>query len=319
MADILSKAGAKFAGALSRLTDGGFSNGTLGLAVSGGPDSLAMLLIAHRAIPGQFKVATVDHGLRAEAAEEASYVAKICAERGIAHATLRPDQPITGNIQSAAREARYALLQDWAAANGLQWTATAHHADDQLETLLMRLGRGSGVSGMSGIRARNRNIIRPLLEFRKTDLIAICAAEGVEPCHDPSNDRTEFDRVRIRQWLASAPDMLDPAAANRTAGAVADANAALEWSAQQLEADHRMTAPDGSISLNITTLPRELQRRLLVRALQLLDPDLQTRGPTIDRALDQLSAGEKLTIGNILCSGGATWQLRPAPPRNKSA
>jgi tRNA(Ile)-lysidine synthase TilS/MesJ len=63
MADILSKAGAKFAGALSRLTDGGFRNGTLGLAVSGGPDSLAMLLLAHRAIPGQFKVATVDHGL----------------------------------------------------------------------------------------------------------------------------------------------------------------------------------------------------------------------------------------------------------------
>jgi tRNA(Ile)-lysidine synthase len=309
-----------FAAAFSRLTGSGLSKSDgvlLGLAVSGGPDSLAMLLIAHQAMPGRFRVATVDHQLRAEAADEAAFVGKICAERGIAHDILKPNQAITGNIQSAAREARYALLQEWATNHGIPWIATAHHADDQLETLLMRIARGSGVSGMSGIRARNGNIIRPLLEFCKADLIAICEAEGVQPCHDPSNDRAEFDRVRMRQWLAGAPDIFGPIAVNRTASAVADANAALEWSAEQLEEQHRTHAADGSITLDINALPRELQRRLLVRALQALDPSLRTRGETIDRALLQLGRGERLTIGDILCSGGDIWRLEAAPPRKK--
>jgi tRNA(Ile)-lysidine synthase len=143
---------ARFQADLDRLTGGA---GRVGIAVSGGPDSLALLLLAHAAIPGGIAAATVDHGLRAEAAGEAAFVAALCATLGIPHATLRPGAPITGNIQSSARKARYALLEIWADQHNLDWIATAHHADDQAETLLMRLSRGAGVAGLSGVRAVN--------------------------------------------------------------------------------------------------------------------------------------------------------------------
>src|SRR5262245_16934078 len=116
----------------------GAEAGKLGIAVSGGPDSLALLLLAEAAFPGRVQAATVDHGLRTESADEAAFVAALCRQRDIPHATLRPETPIEGNIQSAARRARYALLEAWRSEQRLDWILTAHHADDQAETLLMR-------------------------------------------------------------------------------------------------------------------------------------------------------------------------------------
>jgi tRNA(Ile)-lysidine synthase len=123
-----------------------------GLAVSGGPDSMALLLLAHAALPGAIEAATVDHGLRAEAAAEAEFVASICASLGVPHVTLGV-RLAPGNLQSEARVARYSALADWACERGIGAIATAHHADDQAETLLLRLGRASGVAGLAGVRA----------------------------------------------------------------------------------------------------------------------------------------------------------------------
>lgn len=310
-----------FADALCRLT--GCNPAVLdfpqiGLAVSGGPDSLALLLMAHAAFPKAIMAATVDHGLRPEAAEEAAYVAQICAERGIAHSILKPDAPITGNIQSAARDVRYRLLGDWADTHGLRWIATAHHADDQLETLLMRLARGSGIAGLSAIRESNGRIIRPLLGFTKAELVAVCDAHHVDPCEDPSNANQEFDRVQIRQWLKSAPDLLDALRIARTVSALREAHDALEWMAATLEPERVAVAENRATTLDPSGLPPEIVRRLLIRALQSQDASIAPRGDTIDRALETLQSGGKLTIGVLLCTGGSLWRIEPAPPRKQN-
>ena len=285
--------------------------------MSGGADSVALLLLAHQAYPGKVIAATVDHGLRAEAAGEAAFVAKLCAERNIPHSILRPATPLSGNIQSAARGARYALLDIWATEHKCDWVATAHHADDQLETVLMRLARGSGVDGLSGIRAVNGRIIRPLLGFSKSELVTICEGAGVNPVQDPSNEDRDFDRVRMRQYLATAPHPFQPLAATRSALALSQSSEALDWMTTQLEKE-RITGSQASISLDASALPRELQRRLLHIALRQIDPDIQPRGDSIDRALEALAASETLTIGNIMCKGGKIWRFCPAPARRNA-
>ncbi|MEC7398775.1 MAG: tRNA lysidine(34) synthetase TilS, partial [Pseudomonadota bacterium] len=118
--------------------------------MSGGPDSLALLLLAQAAFPGMVEAATVDHGLRSESADEARFVAGLCRDRGIPHEILTCAVE-AGNMQDRARSARYAALDQWAKEHAIAAIATAHHADDQAETLLMRLNRGSGLSGLSGI------------------------------------------------------------------------------------------------------------------------------------------------------------------------
>jgi tRNA(Ile)-lysidine synthase len=304
----------RFSGAVKILTGG---SGKIGLAVSGGPDSLALLLLAHSVFPNGIAAATVDHGLRPEAADEAHYVAKLCAERSIDHSILSPSEPITGNIQSAARNARYALLQDWADQNGCDWIATAHHADDQLETMLMRLNRGSGVDGLSGIRAANGQIIRPLLGFTKAELIAVCDASGVIPVQDPSNMDTDFDRVKMRQFLASAPHPFDSHAFTNSASALALASTALAWITQHLLVE-RITQSDTGVMLDPAGLPSELQRRLLHHALTVIEPGITPRGDAVQRTLDALARCETVTLGNVLCKGGPVWHFTPAPVRGSN-
>ena len=174
------------------------------LAVSGGPDSLALLILAAETMPGAIFAVTIDHQLRPESAAEATFVAMSCAELAVPHATLTPAVPITGNIQSAARVARYQLLEQTADDQNCTLIATAHHGDDQLETILMRLARGSGIDGMSAIRASNGRIIRPLLGFSKSELEEICLSAGIEPVRDPSNENEDYDRVAIRKWLGQS-------------------------------------------------------------------------------------------------------------------
>src|SRR5262245_4822549 len=113
----------------------------IGIAVSGGPDSLALLLLAAKARPNAIEAATVDHGLRPESADEAAMVASLCNRLGVPHRVLPADwsEPPISNVQSEARAMRYRLLNDWAIERGLAAIATGHHADDQAETLLMRL------------------------------------------------------------------------------------------------------------------------------------------------------------------------------------
>jgi tRNA(Ile)-lysidine synthase len=283
-------------------------------AVSGGPDSLALLVLAQQVLPTRLVAATVDHQLRAESAGEAQIVAEICRNLGVPHIILTPDEKISGNLQSSARAARYALLERAADAQNCQHIATAHHADDQLETLLMRLARGSGIDGLSGIRARNGRVVRPLLEFTKAELIDICASAGIGWVNDPSNANIDFDRVAMRNWLASMQHPFQASRALRTASALADASDALVWMTDTLAAQ-RIAQENDIIICHANGLPSELKRRLLIRCLKTMDVNLAPRGDAIDRLLTELENARTAMIGNIKCVSGADWRFSKAPPR----
>ncbi|MFT5330625.1 MAG: tRNA(Ile)-lysidine synthase [Parasphingorhabdus sp.] len=307
----------RFVEAFDRLVPGFASNERkLGLAVSGGPDSLALLLLACQAFPGRIAAATVDHGLRPAGRVEAEFVASLCNARGIPHQILRPVVPIRGSIQSVARRARYALLNDWMRERDIHWLATAHHADDQLETMIMRILRGSGIDGMSGIREKRGNIIRPLLHFQKAELISYVASQGIEAVDDPSNRDQGFDRVRVRNALQDL-EGFDTRLASQSASALGAAREAIEWMVARLVDEH-VTTDDFGCSLSQTAFPHEIKRRLLLKCLHICDPALSPRGSQIDQTILALEKGETVTLGNILCRGGEIWRFQPAPPRRNS-
>ncbi|UZW54123.1 tRNA lysidine(34) synthetase TilS [Sphingobium sp. JS3065] len=285
-----------------------------GVAVSGGPDSMALLDLAARVFPGRVEAATVDHGLREASADEAAMVADWCMDAGIAHATLHPHGAVRGNVQSWARTQRYALLEEWRAARGLDWLLTAHHADDQLETLLMRLNRGAGVGGLAGVRARQGVVLRPLLGVRKAQLLAYALERGLRYVTDPSNSDPRFDRAALRAALADV-DWMDAAAAGRSAAALAEAEEALDWMVDGIEANH--VRPDGEgLALDRTDLPRELLRRLVLRMIERLQPDAPPpRGDAIDRLIAAARRGGKMSIGRLVLKGGSCWTLKVAPQR----
>ncbi len=288
----------------------------MGLAVSGGPDSLALLLLAHDNFPGRIAAATVDHGLRPEAHEECKFVASLCAARNIPHHILKPSTPIRGSIQVEARKARYSLLNGWLEHHNIALLATAHHADDQLETLIMRILRGSGIDGMSAIRARRGHIIRPLLPFSKEMLIQFVSAQGITPIDDPSNKDQSFDRVRVREALSNLSGF-DVGLASQSAAALDDARTAIHWMVDELAMAHIRKTHDGC-TLDKYDFPHEIVRRLLLKCLHICDPALSPRGSQLEPLIRGLIQGETLTIGNILCKGGLTWTFAPAPKRNNS-
>jgi tRNA(Ile)-lysidine synthase len=179
------------------------------LAVSGGPDSLALLKLASdwrsaRAAGPALFAATVDHGLREASRAEAQAVAEVCARLGVPHALLewRGEKP-RARLQERAREARYALLAEHARGCGADVLMVAHHRDDQAETLLMRMARGSGLAGLAGMRRASPLaglvLARPLLDLPKEDLVAFCAAQGLAPAQDASNFDPRFARARLRR------------------------------------------------------------------------------------------------------------------------
>ncbi|WP_300548683.1 tRNA lysidine(34) synthetase TilS [Roseovarius sp.] len=183
----------------------------LGVAVSGGSDSLALLLLVdewrENGGPEVFAV-TVDHGLRPEAAGEAKEVARICAGRGIAHETLTwRDWDQQGNLPDQARRARYRLMAEWAKAQGIGDIAIGHTADDQAETFLMRLARGAGVDGLSAMRTQwqqgDLRFHRPMLGLTRETLRDMLRARGQGWVDDPSNEDTAYARVRARAALVA--------------------------------------------------------------------------------------------------------------------
>ncbi|MGZ8306084.1 MAG: tRNA lysidine(34) synthetase TilS [Allosphingosinicella sp.] len=294
----------------------------LALAVSGGPDSLALLLLAHAAFPGQVEAATVDHGLRAQGAAEAEAVARLCGALAVPHHILAVRvQPSGEGLQAAARAARYAALAGWMDGAGLRRLLTGHHSDDQAETLLMRLNRGSGVAGLAGIRADGAvpggggrlRLYRPLLGWRRSELQAVIAAAGVEAARDPSNADERFDRARLRRRLGEAP-WLDPAALARSAALLAEAEAALDWTAGPLFAA-RTEVEKGRITLRPIGLPSELLRRLVLRCLQQLAPAAKPRGEALAAFILRLEGGATVTLCGVKAVGGETWRFEAAPPR----
>ncbi len=289
----------------------------LGIAVSGGPDSLALLLLAHAARPGGVAAATVDHGLRVGSATEAAEVARVCAALGVPHAILQV-AVADGNLQAEARGARYAALAAWMAENALGALATAHHADDQAETLLMRLNRAGGVAGLAGVRMRGRVpgadhlLLRPLLGWRRNELGEVVAAAGLVAADDPSNADDRFDRVRLRHALRHA-DWLDIPAIAASAVHLADADAALEWAARR---EWREGVTVEAMGLTYCpSAPRAIALRVLARIVLQLDGQ-EARGQALGRLFDSLVAHQPASIGGLIVRPLVDgWSFTAAPRR----
>lgn len=297
------------------------------LAVSGGPDSMAMLALAHAAFPGSIAAATVDHRLRAGAADEAAMVARACDTLGVPHRVLVPTSPIKGaSIQAKARETRYFLLEKWAAEVRACALLTAHHADDQAETFLMRAARGSGVAGLASIRDRRvlgpngLNLLRPLLDWRRAELRDLAVAAGLPFVDDPSNADDRHDRTRFRALLANNME-LDVRALAASARYAAEAEATLAALADRFWAE-RATVLQDEIRIEIADLPREIRRRLVRRAIremrglaQITAPAF-TDGANIEALLDQLDNASGGTHAGIEARTRATFAtFRMSPPR----
>lgn len=310
------------------------ADATLALAVSGGPDSMAMLALAVGAFPGRVCAATVDHGLRAAAVDEAEMVARWCVDLGIPHRTLVLREAIGETaIQATARALRYDVLGRWVAEVGAAALATAHHADDQAETFLMRAVRGSGPAGLSGVRARriattgaavidaSFTVIRPLLDWRRADLRAIVVDAGMPFVDDPSNRDDHYERVRVRRLLRDVP-WLDPVGLARAAKHAGEAQRSLEQMAEWLWGDRMVDEDAVGLELRLGDLPREFQRQLLRRAIIHLRHSARIARPAFDHStnveplLKSLAGGLSANQGGVLVSSrDGIWRFRPEPPR----
>lgn len=307
---------ARFRGDLSRLVDP--DRAVLLVAVSGGGDSLALLLLAHAVLGDRCLAATVDHGLRPQAAAEARFVAALCADRGIAHAVLNGRVEPGGNLSARARDLRYRLLEAHRQATAADAVATAHHADDQVETMVMRLNRASGVAGLAGVRRRQQRVVRPLLGWRRVDLAALVASQGITAVDDPTNRDDRFDRARLRKRLEGV-GWINPARWGASAEALADAEDSLLWSADRIVARRCIFGEDFA-SFAAEGIPFELRRRVVGRCIAYLRPRFAPRGDTLARAVRALDSGRTFTLAEVRCrvsrrANAPIWHFEPAPPR----
>jgi tRNA(Ile)-lysidine synthase len=256
------------------------------LAVSGGPDSLALLHLASRVAARwreergggpDLTVLTVDHALRQGSRAEAEMVARASADLGLPHAILtweHGDAADTG-VQEKARAARYHLMTAYAHAHGIQAIVTAHHLDDQAETFLMRLKRGSGLDGLAAIPERSTwdgvTILRPLLDVPKARLVATLEEQGIAYASDPSNADPRFERARMRAATDALAELgLTPEMLALTARRLRRAREALDHAADTFLADHsKMHADHAVIDQDaLLAAPQEIALRALARIIE---------------------------------------------------
>lgn len=288
----------------------------IGVAVSGGGDSIALLhLLRQRG--REIEAATVDHGLRPDSWAEACAVRDECGRLGIRHEILTwKHEEITGNLMEVARLARMRLLADWAIRRGLPAVALAHTADDQAETLLMGLARAAGIDGLCGMRVDWRESglrwIRPMLMIGRQELRDWLRGRDIDWVDDPSNDDMRFQRVRMRQLLMQMAEFgLTPARLARSAAHLAEARHALDHAVADA-ARMVVTEQAGALRFELTaysTLPAEIARRLLQKAVMwLCQADHPPRARSLERLFLALTGGKVAQLSGCHLESG--WLAR---------
>ncbi len=283
-------------------------SGPIGIAVSGGSDSLAMLhLFATDAarMGGRLKAVTVDHGLRPESAAEAEQVGQICARLGVPHRVLRWQHGgVEGNLQDQARRARYGLIGAWARAEGVADVMIGHTADDQAETFLMGLGRAAGLDGLTGMRthwvADGVTFWRPLLGLSRAELRAFLTRHRVDWIDDPSNENDRFVRIKARRVLqALKPLGVTVDRLNETIRHLAQAQEGLRVAT--LQAWDRLGREEaGALHIGqpeFLQLGWEVQRRILLAAIHwLANDDYAPRGRKLATLQASIAQGRDATL-----------------------
>jgi tRNA(Ile)-lysidine synthase len=331
------------------------------LAVSGGPDSTALMVLAARwraalARGPQLLAVTVDHGLRAESGREARAAKALAARLGIRHRTMRwtGPKPATG-LQEAARVVRYRLLAAAAQAAGARHVLTAHTLDDQAETVVLRMARGSGLTGLAAMAretvligqagepaARRRHgagpllLMRPLLDLPKARLIATLAAGGISFCDDPSNRDPRFTRARLRGLMpALAGEGLDARRLALLARRLRRAEATIELAvgAAAGAVSEAAWTNDDPILLDaerFIRLPAEVALRLLGRAIVYAAGELPVRLGRLEALYDSLAESisqsgslrrdrvRRTLAGALITLAAGRLMVELAPPRSKA-
>lgn len=297
--------------------DGLPGGATIGIALSGGGDSTALL---HLALAAGLRVeaVTVDHRLRAGSAAEAANVAAACAALGVPHALrIWEHGPVAGNLMDAARRARMGLIAGWARERGLGHVALGHSRDDQAETLLMGLARAAGIAGLSGMRrswvAAGVTFHRPLLDAGRAELRDWLSARGLGWVEDPTNADARFTRVKARQALAAlAPLGITAAGLAAVAGHLAQAQAALAGQVRAAAGRHVVAAAGAlRIGPGLWDEPEEVRRQVLEGALAWLSPATdRPRAEALARCQQAMVAGRAATLRGCRWRGG--WLMREA-------
>ena len=313
------------------------------LAVSGGPDSTALMALAARwrqslKLKPSLIAVTVDHGLRAESKREAAAVGRLARKLGLAHRTLRwtGAKPKTG-LQQAARAARYRLLADAARKAKASHILTAHTLDDQAETVLIRMSRGSGVTGLGAMTRISAlpgagqgaiKLVRPLLDIPKSRLIATLKAAKIAFADDPSNRDPRFTRARLRGLMPQlAREGLDARRLALLARRLKRADMAIETAVDRAEAELAWPPPaPGAIAFDAAgyaRLPAEIALRLLGRAVTKAGDEgpvelakLEALKAALDAAQNAgLTRFRRSLAGALVTFGGAQIGVERAPPR----
>lgn len=298
------------------------------VAISGGPDSLALLHVLCQVVgPEPLIAAHLNHGLRSEAAAEAAFVADVCAEWGVAceQESIDINSLARGEgwtLEEAGRNARYAFLAQTARRRGAAAVLTAHHRDDQAETVLLHLLRGSGLDGLQGMAVLGSVpgdpelvLLRPLLAIGRDEIEAYCRANALEPRRDPGNGDPAFTRNRIRQdilpRLAAENPNLPQALADLAEIASADVAHLEEQTAVAL-ASAVVERGSGWLRLDralFADLPLSLQRRVLRRALHLLGVVADVGFATLEQARQVATLG--VTGAQSWLPGDLVLRVRP--------
>lgn len=297
------------------------------VGVSGGADSLALTFLMHEIYPNCVTGLTVDHGLRPEAKAEADQVNRWLSERNIRHEILRweGDKPHS-NIQSAARQARYDLMRQWCQKQGVAFLVTAHHREDVAETLLMRLGRGSGLKGLAAMPSKRSlggsvTLLRPLLSVPRLWLKNSLIERAQGWIEDPSNQDMRYDRVRARAWLAYLMGIgWDVERVCQSAHYLRSADEALTWAVNQ-HVNHYALMNERFVSIAETDkfleAPDEIVRRALLACIgHVVDSVVNPRGEEVDQLLSRMRNKQ----GGTLAGCWVRWNrseisFSPEPPR----
>ena len=295
------------------------SEGSIGLAVSGGGDSIALMQLAARRLPpNKLFAITVDHGLRREAADEVALVAEQAEALGVKHDIARWQWDGQGNLQAAAREGRWAAIRHWALTYNLRSVWLGHTEDDQVETVLMRLARGSGIDGLTAMyptaRRDGLRIFRPLLGCTRAALRDWLKAAGVGWCEDPSNDDPRFDRVRARQMLTQLCDLgLTRKRLLQTVDHMQAAHLTLQHAAKQFAQEHvRQDAGDLIFSPAALALDKaDAPRRVMAAGFGWVSGQkYRPRFEQLRNAAEAVKKGQTVTLGGCLLAPDQSGAVR---------
>ncbi len=271
---------------------------TVLMLLSGGPDSLCALDLLTRVHDGSVRALVVDHGLRDESAIEAERAAGLARDLGIAGRVERVEVEPGASVQDAARVARWTAARRAARDIGATCIATGHTADDQAETVLFRIARGTGRSGALGMAARDGDIARPILCLEASETRRWCRERGLDPVEDPSNEDPRFARVRVRADALPALERVHPGARAH----LVDLAELLRDEAELIEplVDDAWRRCETEVGLAVGPLLEEhtaVQRLLIRRLLERAGAPGEARGRrSVERARDLLVTGSRMTL-----------------------